>query len=103
MMAAALPDDIPDDGIDLKAFYKSSRIHLWSLMSVTLGGVIVIFIADNWALGVLQLLVLTAFPLISFVFAIIAARTPRMWVHALAIGWIFAASVYNNLFRVIGQ
>lgn len=103
MMAAALPDHVPEGGIDLRQFYFSSRVHLWSLMSVNLGGVTIIYFIDNWSFGMARLVADTSLPLISLALAVIAALTPRMWVHALAIGWIFAATVYNNLFMAIGQ
>lgn len=31
MNAAALPDDVPEDGIDLRAFYRSNGPYFWSL------------------------------------------------------------------------
>ena len=103
MMAAALPDDVPDGGIDLRQFYFASRIHLWSLMSVTLGGVTLIYFMDNWSVGAERVLARAWFPIISLALAVVATLTPRMWVHALAIGWIFVATIYNNLFMPIGQ
>ena len=103
MMAAALPDEVPESGIDLRQYYASSRVHLWSLMSATLGGVILVSFIDNWSVGVASLLANTWPPMISFALAVIAILTPRMWVHALAISWNFAASVYNNLLMPIGQ
>ena len=32
MMAACLPDEVPQEGINLREFYMSSRVHLWSLL-----------------------------------------------------------------------
>lgn len=103
MVAAALPDDVPDSGIDLKAFYLSSRIHLWSLMSATLGAVVVIYWLDHWSFGEERLLVTSWPSMISFALAVIATLTPRLRVHALAIGWILIVTIYNNLFMPIGQ
>ena len=101
MMAAALPDDVPDSGIDLRQFYFSSRVHLWSLMSLTLATVLVIYIADQWSVGVPNLLAIVWPTMISVALAVIATLTARMWVHALALGWIFAVTVHNNLFMPI--
>lgn len=103
MMAAALPDEVPDGGIDLKQFYFSSRIHLWSLMSATLGGFTLIYFVEHWSVGPARLLAFAWPTLISLALAIAAVLTPRMWVHALAIGWIFTVAVVNNLFTEIGQ
>ena len=103
MMAAALPDEVPQSGIDLKQFYSSTRIHLWSLMSATLGGFTLIYFVEHWSIGLAQLLAIAWPTLISFALAVTAALTTRMWVHALAIGWIFTVAVINNLFTAIGQ
>ena len=102
MMAAALPDEVPDGGIDLKQFYFSSRIHLWSLMSATLGGFTLIYFLEHWAVGPARLLAFAWPTLISLALAIAAILTPRMWVHSLAIGWIFTVAVIRNLFTTIG-
>jgi hypothetical protein len=102
-MAAALPDDIPDGGIDLAQFYHSSRIHLWSLMSTTLGALGLIYWSDHWSVGVEQLLAVTWPSIISLALAVLATVTPQMRVHAIAIGWIFVVTLYNNLFMAIGQ
>lgn len=103
MMAAALPDEIPESGIDLKQFYLWSRVHLWSLMSATIGGFVAFYWIDNWSLGVARLLAISWLPLISLALAIAATISARMWLHALAIGWIFAGMLYNNLFWAIGR
>jgi hypothetical protein len=103
MMAAALPDEVPESGIDLRQFYLSSRVHLWSLMSVTLGASILIYFIDHWSVGGARLLAIGWPSMISLAMAVIATLNPRMRVHALAIGWISAVTVYNNLFTSIGQ
>ena len=103
MMAAALPDEVPESGIDLRQFYLSSRVHLWSLMSATLGGFLLFYWVDHWSVGVARLLAVSWPAMINFALAVIATISPRMWVHVIAIGWIFAAVLYNNLFWSIGQ
>jgi hypothetical protein len=103
MMAAALPDDVPEDGIDLRQFYLSSRVHLWSLMTLTFTAVVLIEIADHWAMGLAGVFAIFWPTMMSLALAAIATFTPRMWVHALAIGWIYAVVAYNNLFIAIGQ
>lgn len=103
MMASALPDEVPDGGIDLREFYLSTRVHLWSLMSATLGAVVFIYWLDHWPAGVTRLLTISWPSIVSFALAVIATLTPRMRVHALAIGWIFAVTTYTNLFTPIGE
>ena len=48
-MAAALPDEVPGEGIDLKAFYFNNRFHFWGLMTLfmTVQTVIVALNAAN--------------------------------------------------------
>jgi len=103
MMAAALPDEIPERGIDLRQYYLASRVHLWSLMSLTFGAIILLEIVGHWTTGVAGLLAMHWPTLVSLACCCIATLTPRMWVHALAIGWIYCVVVYNNLFIAIGQ
>lgn len=103
MVAAALPDEIPESGIDLRQFYSSSRVHLWSLMSATLGGFILLYSIRNWSIGLAPLLSIAWPPLISLALAIVATFTRRMWFHAFAIGWIFVVMLYNNLSWSIGE
>lgn len=103
MMAAALPDQIPETGIDLRQYYVSTRIHLWSLMSVTLCGIILVYLGENWSVGISAMLAALWPPTISFALAVTAIFTSRMWVHTIAIGWISVATVYNNLFMPIGS
>ena len=103
MMASALPDEVPDGGIDLREFYLSSRIHLWSLMSATLGAIVVIYWLDHWTIGVTRLVAITWPSIVSFALALVATLTPKMRIHALAIGWIFAVATYTNLFTPIGE
>ena len=102
MMAAALPDQVPEEGLDLREFYFSSRVQLWTLLSLTLTLSILItymdspegvaaFAARAWPAG------------LAVVAAIIAACSPRVWVHGLAIAWIFGVTLYHNLFLRIGS
>lgn len=103
MMAAALPDEIPESGIDLRQYYFSSRVHLWSLVSIIMGASILLHFVDNWSLGPAQILSMVWPIMISFALAVCATLTPRLAVHALAIGWISAVTLHSNLFLSIGQ
>lgn len=103
MMAAALPDEVPDAGIDLKQYYLSSRVHLWSLMSATLGGFILLYFVEHWSAGLAPLLAFAWPTLISFALAVVATFSKRMWIHALAIAWILIVIVARNLFVAIAE
>lgn len=56
-------------------------------------------LVHGWA----QLLAIAWPTLISLSLAVVATLTKRMWVHALAIGWILTVAVANNLFISIGR
>lgn len=101
MMAAALPDEVPDQGLDLREFYFSSRIHLWSLLSLTLALSILITIFDSDD-GAAQMAVRAWPAVVAVLVAVIAACSRRVWVHGAAIAWIFAVTVYHNLWLRIG-
>lgn len=34
MIVSVLPDEIPDQGIDLRRFYFDSRVHIWGLVTI---------------------------------------------------------------------
>lgn len=34
MIVSVLPDEVPEQGIDLRAFYFDSRVHIWSLVTI---------------------------------------------------------------------
>jgi hypothetical protein len=103
MMAAALPDDVPESGIDLRQFYFSSRIHLWSLMSLTLGGIILVCFADNWSVGMTRLLAATCVPMISLRWQLSPPSVRGCGcTHSLSAGFL-AAKVHNNLYMLSGS
>ena len=98
MMAAALPDEVPAEGIDLRQFYMSSRVHLWSL--VLLNMVVYLFAARG---GIASFDIHQQWPLLaSMALAVAAICSPRVPVHAFAIAWIFCWTLYGNFFARIG-
>jgi hypothetical protein len=97
MMAAALPDDVPDQGLDLRKFYLSSRVHRWALLSVSIVTSIALEIAHNWPVHILPFMTGMWPVFISAAFAIACLRSPRIWIHILAITWIGSAIIYGNL------
>jgi len=103
MMAAALPDEVPADGIDLKQYYLSTRVHQWTLMSAALGGGVLLVGAGKWHINLGEMPAESWLPITSFVIAVMAAFISSMRFHAFAIGWIFAVTLHRNLFTAIGQ
>ena len=98
LAAAALPDDIPAGGIDLKLYYDRNGPYFWSLFTAALGWLIVVEGAGTLANGedigrllearLIDLAVLGVFASLIFV--------RRLWWHAIAflflatgpIGWL---------------
>jgi hypothetical protein len=78
----------------------SSRVHLWSLVSLSLVVIVIVNYIDR-GLGSFDMA--RHWPhLISIALAVTAACTSRVWVHALAIGWLFGWTLHWNLFARIG-
>lgn len=101
MIAACLPDEVPQEGIDLREFYMSSRVHLWSLVSLSLVLIVIVNFIDR---GPDSFDMSRHWPhLISIALAVTAACSRRVWVHALAIGWLFGWTLHWNLFARIGS
>ena len=101
MVASALPDEIPVDGIDLREFYVVSLRHRWSLVTVSLLlNVAVNLWSDitagraDWIMGL--------FPAVGAVFAASAIKIRATWFQALTIVWIFGVTLHSTLFRAIG-
>lgn len=98
LAAAALPDDIPPGGLDLKLYYDRNGPYFWSLFTAALGWLIVVEGAGTLANGedigrllearLIDLAVLGVFASLIFV--------RRLWWHAIAflflatgpIGWL---------------
>ena len=98
LAAAALPDDIPPGGLDLKLYYDRNGPYFWSLFTAALGWLIVVEGAGTLANGedigrllearLVDLAVLGVFASLIFV--------RRLWWHAIAflflatgpIGWL---------------
>ena len=51
LAAAALPDSVPDEGIDLKAYYDRNGSYFWGLFTAGLGWLIVVGLAESIMAG----------------------------------------------------
>lgn len=101
MMAAALPDEVPSEGLDLRDFYLAARLHLWSLVSASLFLNLVLNLVDDWQYGLVDFLGGGWPVMISLAFAVACARSARVWLHALAIAWIAGVTSYYTLFAAV--
>ena len=104
LAAAALPDDIPADGLDLKLYYDRNGPYFWSLFTAALGWLIgvegVASLASGGNIGrlvearLVDLLVLAVFASLIFV--------RRLWWHAIAF-MLLAAGPVNWLSLSLGR
>lgn len=84
LMAAALPDHVPEQGIDLREFYLAARVHLWTLvLLLALLNVIADFV--TWGVPEAWTRVWPIF--ISVAVSLCAIKSPSPRVNALAIAW----------------
>jgi hypothetical protein len=97
LAAAALPDEVPAEGVDLKTYYHRNGPYFWGLFTAALGWLLLVEAVGNAMNGVLlaflsqrviDFLVLGVFASLIFV--------RRLWWHAIAmlllssgpIGWL---------------
>lgn len=97
LAAAALPDDVPAEGLDLRTYYDRNGPYFWSLFTAALGWLLLVDVVENALNGVMiefleqrivDFLVLGVFASLIFV--------RRLWWHAVAmlllssgpIGWL---------------
>lgn len=96
MNAAALPDEVPAEGLDLSAFYEEQRSYFWGLYALYIASVITLRVATlvgagweagDWLVSVLP----NAVVLASFV---ALALTGRRWLHtAIILLWLVVFNV----------
>lgn len=104
LAAAALPDEIPPGGLDLKLYYDRNGPYFWSLFTAALGWLILVAGAKTLARGVGigdlvvsrldDLVVLAVFASLIFV--------RRLWWHAIAFV-VLAAGPVNWLSFSLGR
>lgn len=96
--AAALPDDVPADGVDLRTYYDRNGPYFWSLFTAALGwllvlGAIQVVVNGNSVIDLLEAR-LVDFLILGVFASLIFIR--RRWWHAVAfvilalgpIGWL---------------
>jgi len=96
--AAILPDAVPEEGLDLRAFYLSISSYFWTLWTILLLLVIVVlgtrFVTNLTMAAFLK----REWP--NFLFlagAVTLARTKRYWVHVVVIVLMLGDTVWDYL------
>lgn len=101
MIAAALPDEVPPEGLDLKAFYFARAPHLWSLVSISLVLSLVLSVVRFLQEGRPAVIVYLLPVVVSCSLAILVIRSRREWLHGLAIFWIVGLTLVGHWHRAI--
>jgi hypothetical protein len=86
LAAAALPDEVPDEGMDLKAYYHRNGPYFWGLFTAALGSLLLVEAIGNALNGVL--LAFLSQRIIDFIVLGIFASlifVRRLWWHGIAI------------------
>lgn len=86
LAAAALPDEIAAEGVDLKAYYHRNGPYFWSLFTAALGWLLLLDVVENASNGVLLAFLgqsVIDFAVLGIFASLIFVR--RLWWHALAI------------------
>lgn len=86
LAAAALPDELPAEGVDLKAYYHRNGPYFWSLFTAALGWLLLVSVVETAMQGRLpDLLAQRAvdFVVLGVFASLIFVR--RLWWHAVAI------------------
>lgn len=97
--SAALPDEVPKEGLDLKSYYLENRTYFWTLFlllavsatatvvlrRVTPGTTAAEIVNSSFAKGSLALVGISA----------VLIATERRWVHATLVVLLLAALVYR--------
>ena len=102
MVAAALPDDVPPEGLDLRDFYLRSLRHRWGLLVAGMVLTIAISTYEAAASGTWSSIWWNAPSAVSAILGALAIRIRAVWFQAVAIAWIFVVTSYFNLFRAVG-
>lgn len=86
LAAAALPDEVPAEGVDLKAYYHRNGPYFWALFTAALGWLLLVDTVENAANGVLLAFLsqrIIDFAVLGVFASLIFVR--RLWWHAIAI------------------
>ena len=95
LAAAALPDDIPPGGIDLKLYYQSNSRYLWSLFAAALGWILFVEILASALAGqpVVEAIEGHLVDLVVVVLFVALIFVRRLWVHAVAVAFFFIGPI----------
>ena len=86
LAAAALPDEVPAEGVDLKVYYHRNGPYFWGLFTAALGWLLLVDVIENAVDGALLAFLnqrIIDFVVLGVFASLIFVR--RLWWHAIAI------------------
>ena len=106
LASAALPDEVPAEGLDLRTYYSENRVYFWSLflllsLSATASSVSHRPIPAASAAEVIRL-ILAGGNLTLVLFALILIATGKRWVHAGLVLFMLGVLVWQWVRLTIG-
>lgn len=102
--AAALPDDVPAEGIDLRAHYWRVSRYFWTIMALV-HAMVLVFVALRTTpsgAGTLDLLRSQTPTLALLAGSLLAVLFRRAWLHSLVLAAFLGAWAVNSLNATIG-
>ena len=102
--AAALPDDVPEEGMDLKKFYEDNSPYLWSLFVIYFISVLVTHSVStfNSDWDIINILKETLMPLVIIVFFSSLIFVKSRWYHTAVIIAFIVFYMSQGSFRSLG-
>lgn len=101
MVASALPDEVPAEGIDLRTFYAETISHRWGLLAASLACNLIALLWISVRAGQMlweDCLVVGG----TTALALLALRWRSRWFHGCVLILLIMASASGNLLRPVG-
>lgn len=99
LVSAVLPDDISEDGLNLKDYYYGNQKYFWGLMAllnfVAQSLALVEHITGGHAIPIINFAILAIMPLL----CVSLALTKRYWYHVLAVSTLFLLLCFDLMSR----
>jgi hypothetical protein len=103
LLAAVLPDEVPEYGLDLKQWYWRNARYFWALNIIGLTLLLATFAATHVRNGpdVIQFLTEKSPNFVLLGGAVLLLFTRRAWVHGIYVAFALAVMIYTSLMLTI--
>jgi len=100
MVASALPDEVPAEGLDLREFYLGTVRHRWGLLTISLFANLIGLVWISLRYGAMDWIGIPLV-LICALLSLLALKWRSAWFHVLVLIWLFGVSGASILMRAI--